>query len=205
MKRKNRAARAVNAALGIIVILAVVLLSPLFGYARGFSSPEQRAADTVRQTPQPVVQAAAATPRPTPKPTPTPVVLPSAPPTPEPTPQPVHTPTPPAQNQQTNQQTVQQQWTPVQNQEYEEYADEDYGDYEEDGGEDWSTQEDTGGTATENDSGTQIIQNDNFDLVFQDQTTGNSVSVAQGYEPAGEQTAFDFSPDANEGMVIAIP
>ena len=169
MNKKNRAARAVNAALGIIVILAVVLLSPLFGYARGFSSPEQRAADTVRQTPQPV-----------------------------------HTPTPPAQNQQTNQQTVQQQWTPVQNQEYEEYAEEDYEDYEEDGSEDWSAQEDTGGTATENDSGTQIIQNDNFDLVFQDQTTGNSVSVAQGYEPAGEQTAFDFSPDANEGMVIAI-
>ena len=135
-------------------------------------------------------------------------------PKPEPTPQPVHTPTPPAQNQQTNQQTAQQQWTPVQNQEYEEYAEEDYGDYEEDSGEDWSAQEDTGedwsaqedtgGTATENDSGTQIIQNDNFDLVFQDQTTGNSVSVAQGYEPAGEQTAFDFSPDANEGMVIAI-
>lgn len=203
MKRKNRAARAVNAALGVIVILAVVLMSPLFGYARGFADPEQREADTVQQTAQPVIQTAAETPRPTPAPTPTPVVLPSAPPTPEPTPQPLRTPAPPVQTQQPNPQ-AQQQWAPVQNQEYEEYAEEDYGDYEADGGEDWSAQEDTGGTPTENESGTQIIENNNFDLVFQDQTTQGNTSVAQGHEPAGEQTAFDFSPDANEGMVIAI-
>lgn len=203
MKRKNRAARAVNAALGVIVILAVVLMSPLFGYARGFADPEQREAYAVQQTAQPVIQTAAETPRPTPAPTPTPVVLPSAPPTPEPTPQPLRTPAPPVQTQQPNPQ-AQQQWAPVQNQEYEEYAEEDYGDYEADGGEDWSAQEDTGGTPTESESGTQIIENNNFDLVFQDQTTQGNTSVAQGHEPASEQTAFDFSPDANEGMVIAI-
>ena len=204
MNKKNRAARAVNAALGIIVILAVVLMSPLFGYARGFSSPEQRETYAAQQTAaQPVAQAVTATPRPTPKPTPTPVVLPSAPPTPEPTPEPLRTPAPPVQTQQPNPQ-AQQQWTPVQNEEYEEYAEEDYGEYEEDSGEDWSAQDDIGGTPTENDSGTQIIENNNFDLVFQDQTTGNNVSVAQGYESIGEQSGFDFNADANEGMVIAI-
>lgn len=203
MKRKNRAARAINAALGVIVILAVVLMSPLFGYARGFAGPEQRETYAVQQTAQPVIQTAAETPRPTPAPTPTPVVLPSAPPTPEPTPQPLRTPAPPVQTQQPNPQ-AQQQWAPVQNQEYEEYAEEDYGDYEEEGGEDWSAQEDTGGTPTESENGTQIIENNNFDLVFQDQTTQGNTSVAQAYEPAGEQSGFDFNADANEGMVIAI-
>ena len=102
MSRKNKAARAVNVALGLIVIMAVIRASPLFGYGRGFSTPEQReAAAAQAEAPSEIyrVQPSASTPRPTPKPTPTPVVLPSAPPTPEPTPQPVYTPAPQVQPQ----------------------------------------------------------------------------------------------------------
>ena len=87
MERKNKAAKAVNIALGLIVILAVVLASPLFGFGRGIASREQRmaAASPVSagaqtgETAQPNVSA---TPRPTAQPTPTPVVLPTAPPAP---------------------------------------------------------------------------------------------------------------------------
>ena len=87
MKQKQKAAKSVNIALGLIVIVAVIIFSPLFGYGRGFASPEQRAAaaaPAVQATSEPLP--AAATPRPTPPPTPTPVVLPSAPPAPQPTP-----------------------------------------------------------------------------------------------------------------------
>ena len=44
MEKKNKAAKAINTALGLIVIVAVIIFSPLFGYGRGFASPEQRAA-----------------------------------------------------------------------------------------------------------------------------------------------------------------
>ena len=122
MEKKNKAARAVNTALGLIVIISVILFSPLFGYARGFSTAEQRQPAAANQddymlSPTGIVQNAAATPRPTPQPTPTPVVLPSAPPAPDPTP--VPTPRPvavqqpvPQPVQPVQQQEPQQAWTP---------------------------------------------------------------------------------------------
>ncbi len=195
MNRKNKAARAVNIALGLIVILAVVLMSPLFGFARGFSTPEQRAADAAaaEQVVLPRIQAAAATPRPTPPPTPTPVVLPSAPPTPEPTEPPVYT---PAQQPNTAAYIppAQQQWPPQQDWEGDEgeYDGEYDGEYVdpsdgEDGGDEWVQRDDTGGTI--NDSG--VIANDNFDLIFQNQ---DNVSVAQDENPA-----FSYSGDSMDG------
>ena len=106
MNKKQKAAKSVNVALGLIVILAVIIFSPLFGYARGFASAEQRRASAL---PAPQTTAAplpvAATPRPTPRPTPTPVVLPSAPPAPEPTP--VVTPRPVAVQQPVHQAAAQ--------------------------------------------------------------------------------------------------
>ena len=132
MEKKNKAAKAINTALGLIVIVAVILFSPLFGYARGFSTPEQRqAAAQPSADTMPLSYSAPSTPaipRPTMAPTPTPVVLPTAPPTPDPTPTP--TPRPVAVQQPVQQQPVQQvqpqNWTPEGYWEGEEY-DEDAG------------------------------------------------------------------------------
>ena len=92
MEKKNRAAKLINVALGLILIVTVILFSPVFGFAGGFSSPEQRQSTSMPMSgaePQSAVpQPVAATPRPTAMPTPTPVVLPSAPPAPSPTPVP---------------------------------------------------------------------------------------------------------------------
>ena len=144
MNQKQKAAKSINVALGLIIILAVILFSPLFGYARGFATAEQRAASAlpqVQETSAPL--RAAATPRPTAQPTPTPVVLPSAPPAVEPTPvatpRPVAVPQPviPQPVQEPAQEPVQQapqQEVPQPVQQYwpqEEYWD---GGYEEDAG-----------------------------------------------------------------------
>ena len=78
MKRKNKAAKTVNTALGLIVIIAVILFSPIFGYARGFAVPEQQQAAPAAayESSAPGYGSPAATPRPTAQPTPTPVVPP---------------------------------------------------------------------------------------------------------------------------------
>lgn len=113
MKKKNKAARIVNKALGLLILLAVILCSPLFGYGLGFASREQRMAAAEAPTPMVGNDTAipSATPRPTPKPTPTPVVLPTAPPTPVPTPPPTPKPTPqPVVNAQPAQQAAGQAW-----------------------------------------------------------------------------------------------
>ena len=74
MKRKNKAAKTVNTALGLIVIIAVILFSPIFGYARGFAVPEQQQAAPAAayESSAPSYGSPAATPRPTAQPTPTP-------------------------------------------------------------------------------------------------------------------------------------
>lgn len=209
MNRKDRAARAVNFALGMIVILAVVASSPLFGYARGFTTPEQRAAsaEAEAETEVVLIRPAAATPRPTPKPTPTPVILPSAPPTPEPTEppvyQPVHTPAP--QAQQYTAPVQQQAWTPeeIPEEEYEE-------DWEEDEalpGTDSGIWSDTGGTAAENDIGGQYIPNDNFDLIFADQGSVSTAQTVEDQAPPAENygyTESGFQQDEREGKVLFI-
>ena len=115
MNRKNKAGRTVNIALGLMILLAVILFSPLFGFGLRFASREQRLAAAREQSaaPEPAVAAVTATPRPTAKPTPTPVVLPTAPPTPVPTPPPTPAPTPqPVQNVQPAEAYVQPAWTP---------------------------------------------------------------------------------------------
>ena len=117
MNRKNKAGRTVNIALGLMILLAVILFSPLFGHGLRFASREERMAAAREQSaaPAPVASAATATPRPTAKPTPTPVVLPTAPPTPVPTPPPTPAPTPqPVQNVQPAQAYVQPEWVPMQ-------------------------------------------------------------------------------------------
>ena len=190
MSRKNKAARAVNVALGLIVILAVILASPLFGYGRGFSTPEQReaAAAAEAETGGYSILPAAATPRPTPKPTPTPVILPSAPPTPEPTPVPVRTPAPQVQQYAP---PAQQAWAP-QPAPQEEYTEEEEYVEEENpqsaaGQMQWN---DTGGEITENESGGQYIGNDNFDLIFSDQS-GTSTAQTVYDQPTVEQQSVE--------------
>lgn len=223
MNKKNKAARAVNAALGLIVILAVIVMSPLFGYARGFASPEQRmaAAEAESQTEvRLTLPTTAATPRPTPEPTPTPVVLPSAPPisqpTAAPTPKPVYTPAP-----QQNAAPAQAAWTPTPaedwNVSWEEDEEESW--EEETAGNEWSGMDwsDTGGTITTDENGNQYIPNNNFDLIFADQTEANTaqtVTVNESVAETGGDQGFggdqapsadsDFQQDAREGKVMTI-
>ena len=44
MNKKNKASKLISVALGMIVIFAVILFSPLFGYGRGLAPREQRRA-----------------------------------------------------------------------------------------------------------------------------------------------------------------
>ena len=78
MNKKNKASKLISTATGLIIIIAVILCSPLFGYGRGLASKEQRdaakAAEPGFSTGYTAVPqaAAAATPRPTAQPTPAP-------------------------------------------------------------------------------------------------------------------------------------
>ena len=206
MKKKNKAAKAVNTALGLIVILAVILCSPLFGYARGFAAPGQRQAADVQSdtgTEQTFGAArAAATPRPTAQPTPTPVVLPSAPPAPSPTPVPTPKPVP-------VQQPVQQAAQPVQ-QAQQTWQEEAWWEgeegYEEEGGEEYvetpPESYDYEGLGEQAENG--VIATENADIVINTDMGGND---AGGYiEPAPEpvvEPAVDYAepiqPDRSEG------
>lgn len=205
MKRKNKAAKAVNTALGLIVIVAVILCSPLFGYARGFATAEQRQAAPV-PTDVGSVQSyagAAVTPRPTAQPTPTPVVLPSAPPAPSPTPTP--TPKPVAVQQpvqQPQQQAVQQ---PVQQQTWQEeyywegeegYEEEDGGEYEETPAESYNYE----GLGEQVENG--MISTGNADIVFNTDMGGENTGGSAGYQETTVQPANDYAPptqDSSEG------
>lgn len=201
MKRKNKAARAVNTALGLIVILAVILCSPLFGYARGFAAPGQREA-----APAPVsesgvqsYQSAAATPRPTAQPTPTPVVLPSAPPAPSPTPVPTPRPAAVQQPVQQVQQPQQQAAQPQQNtqqvwqEEYywegeEGYVEEEGGEYvEETPAESYNYE----GLGEQAENG--VIATENADIVINTDMGGST-----GYQEPAVQPAVDYAPPVQE-------
>ena len=206
MKKKNKAAKAVNTALGLIVIFAVILCSPLFGYARGFAAPGQQQASAVQSdtgTEQTLgAVRAAATPRPTAQPTPTPVVLPSAPPAPSPTPVPTPKPVP-------VQQPVQQAAQPVQ-QAQQTWQEEAWWEgeegYEEEGGEEYvetpPESYDYEGLGEQAENG--VIATENADIVINADMGGGD---AGGYtetvtepvvEPAVDYTA-PIQPDRSEG------
>lgn len=215
MEKKNKAAKAVNTALGLIVIVAVILCSPLFGYARGFASPEQRQASAVQSVAGTELSYspahAAATPRPTAMPTPTPVVLPSAPPAPSPTP--VPTPKPVAVPQPV-QQPVQQAAQPVQQQAQQAWQPEEYW-----GVEDYSEgyDEDAGaadagydGAAEEQQSyaglGEQVqngmIATGSADIVINADMGGGDAGGYTGYQETTVQPENDYAPpvqDISEG------
>lgn len=193
MKKKNKAARIVNKALGLLILLAVILCSPLFGYGLGFASREQRM--TGAETPTPVVGSdtaiPSATPRPTPKPTPTPVVLPTAPPTPVPTPPPTPKPTPqPVVNAQPAQQAAGQAWEqPEGNWEGEEAPAEQSENFAESamaqGG------DEIGSTITDG-----VIAAGGADLVFQTDDSGYTPPQPEASQPEGE--ASQAQPEASQ-------
>ncbi len=180
MKNKNKGVRTVNIALGLIVLVAVLLCSPLFGYARGIAPKDQRepapaSADAMRTSPA-WSAPAEATPRPTPPPTPTPVVLPTAPPTPVPTPVSQRTPQPVVQ-QPVVQQPVYNNWQEEQYQPEPDYEPEP---------EDWQPEEpaaeeqqqsDTGGQIIDTGSG-GVIQDADADLVINLPVSGSDQSTA---------------------------
>ncbi len=206
MKRKNKAAKTANTALGLIVIIAVILFSPLFGYARGFAAPEQQqAAPTAAfEGSTPNYGSTAATPRPTAQPTPTPVVLPTAPPAPSPTP--VPTPKPvavqqpvqqPVQPVQPVQQAAQPQWQEEYNWEGEEgYVEETGDEYLETPPESYNYE----GLGEQAENG--VIATENADIVFNNDTGGGDMSGNTGYQEPVVQPATDYVPpaqDDNEG------
>ncbi len=181
MKNKNRAAKAVNTALGLILLAMVILCSPLFGYARGFSPKDQRgvtsvSADTTRTSPSwPALTEA--TPRPTAPPTPTPVVLPTAPPTPEPTPVPQHTPQP----QPVVQQPVYNNWQPEQQYQPEPvYVEPEY--------EDWQPEEEQQPAAEQQqiEAGGQIVDTGNGGVI---QGSDGDLVINLPYSGGGQSTA----------------
>ena len=198
MKNKNKAARAINTALGSIVLIMVILCSPLFGYARGFTPKDQRgakpgAADATNTSPTWYVPAEE-TPRPTAPPTPTPVVLPTAPPTPVPTPVPQYKPqtTP----QPVVQQPVYNNWQPEpQYQPEPEYVEPEYvsGQAEEEQQAAEQQQSDTGGQITDTGNG-GVIQGSDGDLVINlpygggGQSTAVSVVMPEAGETGGGET-----------------
>ena len=177
MEKKNRAAKLINVALGLILIVTVILFSPVFGFAGGFSSPEQRQSTSMPMSgaaPQSAVQApVGATPRPTAMPTPTPVVLPSAPPapspTPVPTPKPVAVQQPVQQAAQPVQQAQTQSWQP------EEWAGEEgYEGYEEDGEAEAAPQEPQSYEGLGEQAENGVIATENADIVINTDMGGGS-------------------------------
>jgi hypothetical protein len=207
MKKKRKAAKAVNTALGLIVILAVILSSPLFGYGRGFASKAEREASA--QMPASVQTTdlfpnAAATPRPTPKPTPTPVVLPSAPPLPDPTPEPTPQ---PAARPAAVQQNVQTNWNPdiyAQPEELYGEGDGDEGGEEASGGESYDMGT-VGGQIIRTEDGSTMIENENVDLVIQTgvENTGETVyvenPVSEENIPGTSSETVEYGPISQEG------
>ena len=203
MDGKKKAAKLINTALGLIVILAVILASPLFGYGLGIATAEQRraAAEAVAEEEHYQYQNPNATPRPTPQPTPTPVVLPSAPPTPEPTPEPTPRPKPVV-----NSQPVQQNW------QHEEYLEEEYTGEEEESAENTEEPVDYAGLGeqpVENSSGELLVETENADIVIQtggDTPAADPVDTVQepAPEPVPEQPSTQIQQDSSEGEAFLI-
>jgi hypothetical protein len=211
MNKKNKASKLISTAMGLIVILAVILCSPLFGYGRGLAPKEQREAAAAAEpgfstgyvaAPQ---AAASATPRPTAQPTPAPVVLPSAPPVPDPTPEPTRPPSRPAAAQQPVQQAApaQQEWIP-------EEAAEGEGEYgessEETPAESAEMPANTigiGEEITTTEDGGQYIATQNADIVI---NTGaaDSGGAEQSYESSNNPPTQEFVPDSSEAEAFTI-
>ena len=200
MEKKNRAAKLINVALGLILIVTVILFSPMFGFAGGFSSPEQRQSTSMPMSgaePQSAVpQPVAATPRPTAVPTPTPVVLPSAPPAPSPTP--VPTPKPVAV-QQPVQQAQPQTWQPEERQ-----GEEGYEGYEEDGEAEAVPEEPQSYEGLGEQAENGVIATENADIVI-NTDMGGDTTVPQ--EPVTEPVVEYTDPiqsDTSEGEAFMI-
>ena len=207
MEKKNKAAKAINTALGLIVIVAVILLSPLFGYARGFAgagqqhAPSQNTGDSAQSY---AAAGIAATPRPTAQPTPTPVVLPSAPPAPSPTPVPTPKPVP---VQQPVQQVVQQQNAqPTWQEEY--YWEGEEGYVEEEGGESAETPAESynyEGLGEQVENG--MISTGSADIVFNTDMGGGDAGGGTEYQEPTVQAPVDYVQpvlDSSEGEVLTI-
>ena len=208
MNKKNKASKLISTALGLIIIIAVFLCSPLFGYGRGLAPKEQREAARAAEpgfstgytaAPQ---AAAAATPRPTAQPTPAPVVLPSAPPVPDPTPEPTRPPTRPVAVQQAAQ-PAQQAWNP-------EEAAEGEGEYGEssEGTPPESVEMPAnaigiGEEITATEDGGQFIATQNADIVI---NTGASDSgnAEQSYASSDNPPTQEFVPDFSEAEAFTI-
>lgn len=208
MKKKNKASKLISTALGLIVILAVILCSPLFGYGRGLAPKEQREAAAAAEpgfstgyvaAPQ---AAAAATPRPTAQPTPAPVVLPSAPPVPDPTPEPTRPPTRPVAVQQAAQ-PAQQQWIPEEAAEGEEEYDESSEETPAESVEMPANTIGIGEEITTTEDGGQYIATQNADIVI---NTGvaDSGGADQSYESSNNPPTQEFVPDYSEAEAFTI-
>ena len=211
MEKKNKAAKLINTALGLMLIIVVILFSPLFGFAGGITSPEQRQSTSMPMSGAEPQSAAltpvGATPRPTAMPTPTPVVLPSAPPapspTPVPTPRPVAVPQPVQQAAQPQQNIQQQTWQP------EEWTGEEG--YEEEGGEEAEAApaepQSYEGLGEQAEGG--VIATENADIVFNNDMGGGDTAGTQEpvYEPVYEPTveySEPVQPDSSEGEAFTI-
>ena len=208
MDRKRKAVKIINTALGLIIILAVILASPLFGFGLGLTTAEQRraAAEATPTEPYSRYTNAAATPRPTLAPTPTPVVLPSAPPTPDPTPEPTPRPAA-ARPAQTVTQPVQQTWQQEEPQE-EEYEEEAQGE-ETDVTQEQPDYAGIGEHAVENGSGELLVETENADIVIQTGDNGGENSYVPEpvpeYAPVSEPEPYvPISQDNNEGEMFAV-
>lgn len=201
MEKKNRAARLINVSLGLLLIVAVILFSPVFGFAGGFAGSEQRQSSSIPLSgaePQSVLpQPVGATPRPTAMPTPTPVVLPSAPPAPDPTP--VPTPRPVAVQQPVQQAQPQQALQPEETEAEESYP--------ETGDEETvvtpEAQIDYEGIGEQAENG--VIATDNADIVINTDLGGGDSTAPQ--EPVSEPVIEYTAPvqtDSSEGEAFMI-
>jgi len=209
MEKKNRAAKLINVALGLILIVTVILFSPVFGFAGGFSSPEQRQATSMPMSgaePQSVLpQSVGATPRPTAMPTPTPVVLPSAPPAPSPTPMPTPKPVAAVQPVQQAAQPVQQAAQPQSWQPEEWEGEEGYEGYEGDGEAEAAPEEPQSYEGLGEQAENGVITTENADIVINTDVGGGETTVPQepAYEPVVEYTD-PVQTDSSEGEAFMI-